>query len=194
MKEKITEASISLFEQKGFSTTTIQDIADSIGATKGTFYYYFKSKEQLLKEIHLEYIIDLLKRQEAIVNDSTSNKEKLHAVIEMLIGDIRKNGPRGRVFFREIRHLAEENIRIIKKERDRYRLNIESIIRSGIAAGEFKPNLRSDMVAFAVLGMANYSYNWFQPDGEVEPSELAAIYTSLVLGGIVKENGTPENH
>ena len=46
MKQKIKNTSISLFEQKGFAETSIQDIVDSLGVTKGTFYYYFASKEE----------------------------------------------------------------------------------------------------------------------------------------------------
>lgn len=62
MKAKITEHSIRLFEQKGFTETSIQDIVDSIGVTKGTFYYYFSSKEQLLMDIHMDYITKLLEK------------------------------------------------------------------------------------------------------------------------------------
>ncbi len=51
MKEKIIEKAIELFEKKGFSTTSIQDIVDELGVTKGSFYYYFSSKEQLLMDI-----------------------------------------------------------------------------------------------------------------------------------------------
>ena len=60
VKEKITAQSIRLFEKKGFTETSIQDIVDSLGVTKGTFYYYFSSKEELLMDIHLGYIDELL--------------------------------------------------------------------------------------------------------------------------------------
>ena len=48
VKEKITEQSIRLFEKKGFSETSIQDIVDSLGVTKGTFYYYFSGSNSLI--------------------------------------------------------------------------------------------------------------------------------------------------
>lgn len=190
MKEKIIRASVTLFEAKGFSATSIRDITDSIGVTKGTFYYYFKTKEQLLMEIHKEYITRLLSRQQAILeNAEWSSGEKLRAMIGLLIMDIRKNGSSGRVFFREIRHLSQANIRAVTEDRDRFRLNIEAVIREGAESGEFRKDLRPDMAAFGILGMANYSYNWFDPEGEVNPEELAAIYTGMVLEGMKSGEG-----
>lgn len=185
MKEQITQQSIQLFEEKGFSQTSIQDIVDALHVTKGTFYYYFSSKEQLLMDIHLQYIDHLLMRQQQILdNESLSHREKVTEIILMLIKDIKDKGSSGRVFFREIRHLNNKNIDKVKKKRNQFRLNIEDVVRSGMVAGEFKEDLRPDMVAFGILGITNYSYNWYKPDGEVTPDELATIFSNLVLTGI----------
>ncbi|MGE6631648.1 TetR/AcrR family transcriptional regulator [Bacillus sp. NPDC077027] len=55
-KEKIIKVSIQLFAKKGFSSTTIQEIADECGISKGAFYLHFKSKEQLLNSAFEYYI------------------------------------------------------------------------------------------------------------------------------------------
>ncbi|MEH7546671.1 MULTISPECIES: TetR/AcrR family transcriptional regulator [Bacillaceae] len=55
MKQKLIETGIQLFDQNGFKSTSVQDIVQLLGVTKGTFYYYFNSKEELLKDIHLIY-------------------------------------------------------------------------------------------------------------------------------------------
>ncbi|MCB6745843.1 TetR/AcrR family transcriptional regulator, partial [Anaerostipes hadrus] len=81
--------SIRLFEQKGFTETSIQDIVDSIGATKGTFYYYFSSKEQLLMDIHMDYITKLLEKQKAILSENASCKAKLYVLVLMLLESIK---------------------------------------------------------------------------------------------------------
>lgn len=187
MKEKIMCKSIQLFEEKGFSQTSINDIVHALSATKGTFYYYFKSKEQLLMDIHQQYINHMLDRQMMLINDKTlSNEEKLVKMIRILIDDIKDKGSSGRVFFREIRHLKEDNIIEVKAKRKNFRLNIEKIIQSGIDVGEFQSDLRADMIAFGVLGITNYSYNWFQADGELTSKELANLYAGMVLNGIRK--------
>ncbi|UJL45499.1 TetR family transcriptional regulator [Virgibacillus sp. NKC19-16] len=186
MKEQITKQSIVFFEDKGFSETSIQDIVNALGVTKGTFYYYFSSKEQLLMDIHQDYITNLLERQNRIINRASTQKEKLTEIIRLLITDIAEKGPSARVYFREMRHLAHENIATIKQKREQFRLNIENVVQVGIAEREFHADLRADMIAFGILGVTNWSYNWFNPDGEVSPEALTKIYADMILTGIMK--------
>lgn len=188
MKKKITKESIALFEKKGFSQTSIQDIVNVLGVTKGTFYYYFSSKEQLLMDIHDEYITDLLERQKVILENVTlSNKEKINEIIALLVNDIKDKGRSGRVFFREVRHLINENLDTIKEKRELFRLNIQHIFEAGVKNGEFRSDLNVEMVAFGVLGLTNYSYNWFNPNGEITPEELIDIFVQMILYGIVNQ-------
>ncbi len=50
-KQELWDAALDLFAAKGYDSTSINDIIDKVGVTKGAFYYYFKSKEQVLDEI-----------------------------------------------------------------------------------------------------------------------------------------------
>lgn len=188
MKDRIKEQSIIFFEKKGFSETSIQDIVEALKVTKGTFYYYYSSKEQLLMEIHKEYIDDLLQRQRKIIDSGESQKDKLKGIIHLLISDIVRNGDSGKVFFREMRHLKDDNLDDIKKRREQFRLNIEEVIRQGAEKGEFKKQLQPDITALAVLGMTNWTYQWFNTAGELTADELAEQYSSIVLNGINMRN------
>lgn len=198
MKTKLKEGSILLFEEKGFSETSVQDIAEAAGVTKGTFYYYFDSKEQLLMDIHTDYIGNLLKRQEAIQQSRTSNREKITEIIAMLIGDIQQHGPSGRVFFREMRHLNKDNAETVKEKREQFRLNIKKLLREGIAAGEFREQIQPDMAAFAILGATNWSYQWFNPAGKISADKLTGIFSDMILNGMIsegeKEHDSISNH
>lgn len=187
MKEKIIENSIVLFDSKGFSETSIQEIVDSIGVTKGTFYYYFNSKEELLMDIHLRYISNIVELQRRIMeNEKTDCKTKLYEIILMLIHGIEKNGLSARVFFREIRHLNEENLAKVSKERDTFGEELQKLVELGIANGEFREELRKEIkiIVFAILGVTNWSYNWFDPNGRLSADELSQIYYNILLKGI----------
>jgi TetR/AcrR family transcriptional regulator, cholesterol catabolism regulator len=185
MKQQLIAQSIELFEKNGFTATSIQHIVDALQVSKGTFYYYFSSKEQLLMEIHDDYISDLLDRQQVALAQSKSNREKLQAIVSLLIHDIEQYGAAGRVFFREIRHLDALHADEIRKKRDTFRKRIAQVIQNGMDSGEFREHLNADILSLAVLGITNWSYQWYQLDGELSPTKLAAIFVDFILNGLL---------
>lgn len=185
LKEKMTEVGIQLFERKGFSETSIQDICDTVGVTKGAFYYYFTSKEELLMDIHLSYINDMLMHQDVILTDvSKDSKAKLYEMVYMLLQSIEQNGASARVFFREMRHLSDERLTEIIPKRNQVRLNVERVLREGIEKGEFQTTLNVTIATFGILGIINWSYQWFNPTGEVPAREVAKVFVNMILQGI----------
>ena len=187
MKDKIIKSSIRLFERRGFAETSIQDIVETLGVTKGTFYYYFTSKEELLMDIHLSYIDGLIDRQEDILNDASATAmTKIHSIISLLIHDIKSQGLSAKVFFREMKALSDEKLSQIVPKRDLFRLNIEQIVREGIENGELRPELDPAIVTFGILGMANWGYQWFHSGGRLTEEEVSDLFFDLVLNGIAR--------
>lgn len=82
-KEAIMQASLELFAKKGFYTTTIPDIAKSIGMSVGNVYNYFKSKDILAKEI-IKFISHYLGvKLKKINEEDISTKEKTKKIVEV---------------------------------------------------------------------------------------------------------------
>lgn len=188
MKEKITEQSIRLFEKKGFSETSIQDIVDSLGVTKGTFYYYFSSKEELLMDIHYKYIKTLVEAEERILNNHQNDcKTKLAGIVHMLIGDIDKTGLSAKIFFREMKNLKPEHLEKIVPLRDQFRINIEELIKEGIQKGEFKEHLNATIISLGILGVTNWSYQWFKPGGAKTAEDVSNMFVDMILNGVANE-------
>lgn len=189
MKDKITKVSIELFQRKGFTETSVQDICDTLGVTKGTFYHYFTSKEELLLDIHLGYIESILRQQELILNDSGINwMTKLYDVVYMLLHSIEGQGASARVFFREMQNLSEERLVEVIPKRTQFRVNIESLLRQGVGSGEFRKDLDVEIAALGILGMTNWSYQWFHPNGRLSDKEVASVFVDMVLQGIESSN------
>lgn len=185
MKDKIIETSVRLFDEKGFSETSIQEIVNEIGVTKGTFYYYFNSKEELLSMIHYDFISNLLDKQKKLMGDPTKDSnEKLRGTVSMVIKEIKKRRQSARIFFREMRHLNEKHLSNILKKRDEFRLNLQEFVDLGIQNNEIRKEFRSDILSFAILGVVNWSFFWYDPSGSVTEDELTETYVNFILNGI----------
>lgn len=162
MKRKIMETGIQLFNQNGFKSTSVQDIVQLMGVTRGTFYYYFNSKEELLKDIHLSYIEKIVKEQEVILNNSSYDfTKKLYEIVFMLINNIKTRGPSARIFTRENRHLGDNHVDEIKEKRAKFRKNMQKLVEEGINQGVINKDFRADILTLGILGMTNWSYYWF---------------------------------
>ncbi|ULT59162.1 TetR/AcrR family transcriptional regulator [Neobacillus drentensis] len=185
MKHKLIETGIQLFDQNGFKSTSVQDIVQLLGVTKGTFYYYFNSKEELLKDIHLIYIEELVQQQEKIIkNRQTSFTKKLYEIVTLLIRNIRTERQSARIFTREMRHLSGHYLEEIKDKRNQFRKNMQRLIEAGMQQGEFKSGLPSDILTMGILGITNWSYYWYNPDGEVSEEKIVDIFVQMILNGI----------
>lgn len=88
-KNEILNVAEKLFTTKGYEKTTVNDILREIGIAKGTFYYYFKSKEEVLDAIVSGYKEIIATRAEAVLNKKgISPEEKLmNAFMSMRIID-----------------------------------------------------------------------------------------------------------
>ncbi|HSU79352.1 MAG TPA: TetR/AcrR family transcriptional regulator [Candidatus Angelobacter sp.] len=185
MKAKLIEQSLLLFEKQGFAETSIQEIVEACQVTKGTFYYYFKSKAELLYDIQLDYINDVIREQTVILSSSDESQQKIKRMISLLIEKIKSDGPNARIFFREMRHLPEEDLKVILEKRDQIRLNLGLVVKEGLESGKFVSHLHPDFVTFAILGMCNWSYSWFDPKGPEPEETLIQTYVDLLLNGML---------
>lgn len=80
--ERILEASLRLFSEKGFYSTTIPDIAQSLGMSAGNLYNYFKSKEMLAREL-IKYSSKMVANRIQVINDmeELDSKEKIRRIV-----------------------------------------------------------------------------------------------------------------
>lgn len=93
-RNEILDTAEMLFETKGYSNTTVNDILREVNIAKGTFYYYFKSKEEVLDAVIERHLEKGLERAEAVKKrKDLSPAEKLTQVVLVL----RMAGPKSEV-------------------------------------------------------------------------------------------------
>ena len=89
-RKEILETAERLFITKGYTKTTVNDILKEIGIAKGTFYHYFKSKEEVMDEIIMRIIKEDVAKAKVIV--SNPNIPVLEKLFRVLIEQSPKSG------------------------------------------------------------------------------------------------------
>lgn len=85
-REEFLDISEKLFSVKGYNKTSVQDIIKEIGVAKGTFYYYFKSKDEILDAIIMRYVDIQLAIASKISNENLPADEKMKKLFLTLGG------------------------------------------------------------------------------------------------------------
>jgi len=85
-RSAIIKTATKLFAKQGYHPTSVQDIVDALGVGKGVFYWYFPSKDDLLKEILRESLFDLRTTQEQAIGDAENPLERLERGIRASVG------------------------------------------------------------------------------------------------------------
>lgn len=80
-REEILNAAYTLFTTKGFQPTTMEDILKVVGIAKGTLYYHFPSKEQILKALVLRIVGQVEHQTRKIADSQAPAMEKLVAIM-----------------------------------------------------------------------------------------------------------------
>jgi AcrR family transcriptional regulator len=153
----------ALFADKGYAGTTPQQIADSVGMSRQSLYYYISSKEDLLAKLVAHMTTDLVEQMRLItLDEDLSAIDKLSQVVKLIVTD-RATKPREfRLLDRSSSSLPEELTKEYLIGRREALAIVRSVICQGIAEGHFKP-VDERVAALSVIGMCNWVAWWFEP-------------------------------
>ena len=181
---EILEAAARVFHEKGYESTSIQDIADSVGILKGSLYYYITSKEDLLYEILQSVHQEGLKNLELIDSLEGTPLQKIRAFVVVHFSHNVENLVKMGVFFKDFRSLSAERREAIVQERDMYDNCLRDLIREAQKDGSVCPDVDPKLAAITILGMLNWAYQWYRPGGRMSVLEIANAYGDFVVQGL----------
>lgn len=187
--QKIIETATELFHQKGYRSTTLDDIATELGITKAALYHYVSSKEKLLSIIYIQALENIFKNVGKILGMDLPPDQKLKLIIRNHIQEIIiQSLSMFYVFFTEENQLPEGDFKKIQGEKKKYTKIIEKLIQEGISQGIFR-QADSKLQAYAIIGMCNWVYKWYKPiDTYYSPDQIADHFISLLEKGYLKDD------
>ena len=190
-EEAILQAAADCFGEQGYRATTLETIAERLGISRVTLYRYCPSKEELLIRVFERTIAIFQRDLRQICSQAIAPEEKLRQIIRHQVRLMADQGNFLTVFFSEESNLPEEIAQRARTERRVYDGLIEGVITEGIQAGRLAP-LPAKLVSFAILGMCNWLYQWYQLDGPLSTDEVSRIFIQLVEQGYLRADPQQE--
>ncbi|MCM3568246.1 TetR/AcrR family transcriptional regulator [Neobacillus mesonae] len=182
-RDEIVNAAVNLFQKNGYRNTSVDEIVKEINKTKYSFYRVFDDKEEILYIIHESIISDLLSDGERIVEKDISVEEKIGQLIGLIMNNMQNYLSYVTVFLTEMQSLTGERLADVVDKRNRFFQIVYNVLSEGIAKGNLRADLNPKMLTLALLGMCNWMYTWFSPEGEFEAAEIGKMFLTLFLEG-----------
>ncbi len=179
-RERILEEAVKLFYERGFTGTTLDDIASELGVTKPFIYTHFRGKVELLAALCKPTIELSLDAVTAAAAQPGSPTEKLRLAIVGFTKVVLQRQPYIAIYFREEKNLSPEALAEITTLRKAFDHVLSGLLRDGIAAGEFEIDDHS-LAALALGGMISWAYTWYRPGGRLNIEDTASHMADLAL-------------
>ncbi len=182
-RETIIEHAQILFKQKGFSATTMRDLAEQVGVEAASLYNHIKSKDEILEDICFcvsnTYISHL--KETLAINASTT--EKIEALIRLHVQTIIENKDGVSVANNEWKHLTEPALTQFKQARRDYERGFATLIEQGILEGVFQ-KVNVSVALFTILSAVRWVELWYKPEREISPKTLEDNIVLMLLNGL----------
>jgi AcrR family transcriptional regulator len=191
-RNRVFEVAAEVFHRKGYDNTSMSDVATAAGLTKAGLYHHVTSKESLLYTV-LDLGLDLtesyvMKPLEAI----TDPLERLKTMIELhlrLVLEERNLEVTG--LLHECKTLANADRTRINRRKKEY-VKMSTKLVADVLKKYNIPNIDPKLAAFALLGMLNWTYQWYRPSGSNSREEIVKNFQHIFLQGILGHTWTEQ--
>ena len=203
--ELILRASAHIFAEKSYHSTSMRDISRATGVSLAGLYHYCKSKEELLFLIQDHCFGRVLQRLEERLRGESDPIAKLHIFVDNHLSFFAANMAEMKVLSHEAASLAgdmHEHVSTRKRQYTRTARKILSEVQQAAVGseraprrnGQLKRNVRRvdiTVATYALFGMMNWIYNWYDPRGKLSVSQLVDNITRLFLSGFLSRAERP---
>jgi AcrR family transcriptional regulator len=182
-EQQILQQALRLFSQAGYHGTSLQEIADELGITRPAFYYYFRSKDDLLWRLIGSLGDQLLEEVRPVVDEPLTPLEKLHKLLVAHTRTILGNPEAFKIYFTE-RHLVDpRRDRQLRRGEEQYITLYEEVIADAQRDGVVRQG-DPHLLALVVTGLANSALRWFQARRPLTAEAASELLADLALASI----------
>ena len=185
-RQEILRTAARLFQQRGYDATSMNDVAAALKLSKGGLYHHFQSKDEILfhimshaMDITEERVINVVRRVQG-AEDRLRTLMRLH--IEVVLSEedreitvmLHENHPLPLALRRKINGRKKDYVHFVENL-------IADVQRQRGSTSAVTPRA----AAFALLGMINWIYQWYSPEGTLTGDAIVRQYTEIFFRGAV---------
>ncbi len=178
-KEDILQCACALFCERGYAATTMHTIAEMLDLKTSSLYTYVKSKDELLWKI-VSRTAKLFLVQASTISPAFPVEEQMRLLIRGHLELIGQDLQSVTVFFHEWRYLEPALRQPIKVQRDAYEGCFRRVIAQGVQQRVFQVG-DVHLATLFVLSALNWSYHWYDPNGEKPLELIVDMYQTFIL-------------
>lgn len=182
--EFILRTSARIFAEKSYHSTSMRDISRATGVSLAGLYHYCKSKEELLFLIQDNCFGRVLERLEKRLLEVDEPIEKLRIFIENHLSFFAANMAEMKVLSHEADSLRGDLKDHVSSRKDKYTKLARRILFEVQKEHDAEDRIDPTVATYALFGMMNWIYNWYDPRGKLKVNALAQNLTRLFLGGL----------
>ncbi len=194
-RQEILRAAARLFQQQGYDATSMNDVAAALKLSKGGLYHHFESKDEILfhimshaMQITEDRVINVVRRLDVRGDASGMDitEERLRTLIRLHIEVVLSPEDREiTVMLHENHPLPPALRRKINARKKDYVHFVENLIADVQRKRGSRSSVTPRAAAFALVGMINWIYQWYKPDGPLTGDALVQQYTDTFFHGAV---------
>lgn len=182
-RARILESAVRSFAAKGFYGTSMDDIAEELLLTRGSLYYYFRDKEEILALCHetaLEAMLEVTGRVRA--SQLPPDQALRRIVVEHARVMVDKF--HGTALALQFDALDPKRRASVVGARDAYERSVRDVVADGIAKKVFRP-VDPKLATFAILGAINWLARWYRAGGGASVDDVGESFADLFLAGLL---------
>ncbi|RQP04145.1 MAG: TetR/AcrR family transcriptional regulator [Paracoccus sp. BP8] len=166
-RQEILTAAAHLFSEKGYSDCNLRELAERVGMKAGSFYYHFKSKEEILDELLVGAIALVSEAVERAVRDQGSDAPYLDRLVAAMRAHITPyiewRDDSAAALMRVWEHTPPAMRHRKLEKRREYAQIWYDLIEEGIDRGVIRPGMNLRILVPFLLGSMSRVQEWFSP-------------------------------
>jgi TetR/AcrR family transcriptional regulator, cholesterol catabolism regulator len=183
-RQEILRTAARLFHRKGYDATSMNDVAAALKFSKGGLYHHFQSKDEILFNL-MEHAMEITQERVirpviGIADPEARLRELIHRHVALVLS------PRDReitVMLHENHPLPPSLRKRINRRKKDYVHFVENLVAEVQRARGTKTTITPRAATFALLGMINWIYQWYRPEGNLNAETLARQFTGIFFSG-----------